>query len=112
VRRGIAELRSLLGANESELVARLFELLGDRAPAPDEFLPSTGIAQERERAFSASFIAGESYGTRASTVLLVRSDGTVLVRERSFGPGGASVGDAAQRFTLESPVSRASAARA
>lgn len=109
VRRGIAELRTLLAADETTLVDRLFELLADRAPAPEEFLPATGITRERERALSASFIASEKYGTRASTVLLIASDGQVLFRERSFGAGGVSLGETAQRFALEPGVSRAAA---
>ena len=112
VRRGIAEMRSLLGAEESALTVRLFELLADRAPAPDAYLPATGIARERERALSASFIAGEMYGTRASTLVLVRCDGDVLFRERSFGPGGAATGEIERRFTLDPAVNRPSAARA
>ena len=112
VRRGIAELNTLLAADESTLVARLFELLADRAPAPEEFLPATGVTRERERALSASFIAGETYGTRASTVLLIASDGQVLVRERSFGAGGVSLEETTQRFALEPGVRRASPARA
>jgi uncharacterized protein with NRDE domain len=112
VRRGIAEMQKLLGAEESVMTTRLFELLADRAPAPDEFLPATGIARDRERALSASFIAGEVYGTRASTLVLVRSDGDVLFRERSFGPGGVDTEEIEHRFTLAPALSRPSAARA
>lgn len=112
VLRGVAELRSLLGADENELITRLFALLADRAPAPDEFLPATGVTRERERGLSASFIAGETYGTRASTVVLVGSDGQAFVRERSFGPGGATRGEAEQRFALKRGVSRVPPARA
>ena len=107
VRRGIAELTSLLRAGESELVARLLQLLADRAPASDEFLPPNGVASERERA---SFIEGTTYGTRASTVLLVGADGRVLFRERCFGPQGAAAGDTEQRFEIE--LSRSSRAQA
>jgi uncharacterized protein with NRDE domain len=112
VRRGIAEMQKLLGAEESVMTTRLFELLADRAPAPDECLPATGIARDRERALSASFIAGEVYGTRASTLVLVRSDGDVLFRERSFGPGGVDTEEIEHRFTLAPALSRPSAARA
>lgn len=112
VRRGITEMQTLLGAEENVITARLFELLADRAPAPDEFLPATGIARDRERALSASFIAGEIYGTRASTLVLVHSDGDVLFRERSFGPGGIETGEIEHRFTLAPALGRPSAARA
>lgn len=110
VRRGVAELTALLRAGESELVTNLLQLLGDRAPAPDELLPSTGIALERERALSASFIGGTTYGTRASTVLLVGADARVLFTERRFGPAGAAAGETEQRFEIG--LRRSSRARA
>lgn len=107
VRRGIAELETLLGAGEDELTPRLMALLAERTPAPDDVLPSTGLAPERERALSASFIAGADYGTRASTIVLVRSDGAVLFRERSYGPTGILTGERAERFCLEQTITRA-----
>lgn len=88
VLRGIAVLKSLLGAGEPELLTALTELLTDRTPAPDHLLPSTGLEPERERAVSASFIPGDTYGTRASTIVLVGADGHVVFREQLFGPGG------------------------
>ena len=101
VQRGIATLSSLLDAGEAELTTELFTLLADRTPAPDHLLPTTGIALERERTLSAAFIASETYGTRASTVLLVASDGAVLFCERSFGPGGVLTGTREQRFRVD-----------
>jgi uncharacterized protein with NRDE domain len=105
VTRGIAELRVLLGASESELTRELFTLLADHAPAPEHLLPSTGIDPQRERALSASFIAGEAYGTRASTVVLVANDGNVLVREKRFGPGGLELGESELRFGITAVAS-------
>ena len=87
--------------NDSELMRRLVQLLADRAPAPDDLLPATGIALERERALSSSFIAGELYGTRASTVVLVREDGEALFLERTFGSGGVLAGETVQRFRVD-----------
>ncbi len=101
VQRGVAVLGGLLEAEESRLRVALFDLLAERAPAPDDLLPSTGIALERERALSASFIPGELYGTRASTVVLVGADGNVLYCERSFGPLGELLGSTEHRFVLE-----------
>lgn len=112
VRRGIAELSALLRAGEDELVTSLLQLLADRAPAPDALLPTTGVALERERALSASFIEGATYGTRASTVLLVRADARVLFRERSFGPEGAQLGEIEQRFEIALSCSSSAPARA
>ena len=101
VKRGIAELTSLLSAPEHELAGSLLELLGDRSPAPDHLLPSTGIDLERERALSASFIAGPTYGTRASTVLLVGHDGHATMYERRFGPAGVAAGESVLRFNID-----------
>jgi uncharacterized protein with NRDE domain len=110
VTRGIAELKTLLRASESELVRELFRVLEDRSSAPEHLLPSTGIDAQRERALSASFIAGETYGTRASSIVLIGNDGKVLVRERRFGPGGAELGESELRFDVtENPHARAQA---
>jgi len=100
VLRGIRVLKSLLGAGETELVTSLTELLGDRTPAPDHLLPSTGLDPQRERAVSASFIPGDTYGTRASTIVLVRADGHVVFREQLFGPGGVPEGCTELKFEL------------
>lgn len=110
VRRGIAELETLLCENESEIIERLTAVLSVRTPAPDHVLPSTGIALERERALSASFIAGRDYGTRASTIVLVGADGTALFRESTYGPAGQPTGVTQERYALE--ISRVRAAPA
>jgi uncharacterized protein with NRDE domain len=101
VLRGMSVLESLADASESALLDGLFAVLADSSVAPDHLLPATGIARERERDLSALFIPGEAYGTRASTVVLVRSDGDVVFAERSFGPRGRPLGTAEQRFTLQ-----------
>lgn len=105
VKRGIAELQALLRADEEELVQRLFALLADRAAADDHLLPATGVTLERERSLSASFISAAAYGTRASTVLLVGVDGSVVLNERAFGPYGRPAGTSEQRFQLERAIS-------
>jgi uncharacterized protein with NRDE domain len=104
VRRGTAVLSGLLKASESELTSALFDLLAERTPAPDHLLPSTGIAVQRERDLSAAFIPGESYGTRACTVVLVATDGSALFCERSFGPEGKLLGSTEQRFAVARDV--------
>ncbi len=64
----------------------LFHLMSDREVARDWELPSTGVPTDWERALSAIQIRANGYGTRATTVLTVRRDGTVLFLERSFEP--------------------------
>ncbi|KAA0890400.1 NRDE family protein [Oryzomonas rubra] len=65
----------------------LLELLSDATPFPDHLLPDTGVGRERERMLSPRFIAGESYGTRSSTVILVEREGVIRFTERSYAPG-------------------------
>ncbi|MGH3912878.1 MAG: NRDE family protein [Pseudonocardiaceae bacterium] len=65
-------------------------LLSDRRQASDELLPDTGIPLEWERLLSSAFIASPGYGTRSSTVLRVRHDGSFDIAERSFDPDGAT----------------------
>lgn len=102
VRKGRERVDALLGQTRSNLVDGLFELLADRTVAPDGELPDTGVGLQRERELSPCFIAGERYGTRASTVLLISRDNEVLFVERSFGPRGAPQGNVEHRFTLDS----------
>ena len=100
VEQGVAALRGLLNADEAQLTPALFNLLTDSTPAPDHLLPSSGLTLERERNRSPIFIPGETYGTRASTVVLVALDGSVLFVERRFGPRGVFLGATEQRFQL------------
>ncbi|UCF76718.1 MAG: NRDE family protein [Betaproteobacteria bacterium] len=104
VRMGRKRVAALLGHTQSNLVNGLFEFLADRTVAPDAELPDTGIGLQRERELSPCFIAGERYGTRASTVLLIGRDNEVLFLERTFGPGGAPLGAAEHRFSIEAPA--------
>ena len=57
-------------------------------------------ADWRARARFTPFIVDGTYGTRASTVILVSSDGTVRFHERRYGPGGESAGQSREEFAL------------
>lgn len=100
VRRGKQRLSALLKAEEAELVDGLLATLADRTAAPDSQLPDTGVGLQRERELSSAFVAGERYGTRASTALLVSRADKVVCVERRFGARGAPEGEAMQRFAL------------
>ncbi len=78
-------LERLLDAADPQ---RLLELLADDAPAADAELPETGVGMATEKLLSSVFIASQTYGTRASTVLMVDDQGTRRLVERSFGPFG------------------------
>lgn len=109
IKRSKQAMEALLGAGEAELTARLFEILADRSEAPDHELPDTGVGRQRERELSSNFISGNRYGTRASTVMLVDKDRSVLFIERSFGAGGKPLGEVANRFRLRDFTSSAAA---
>jgi len=98
VERCKASMRELLDGGETGLADGLFDLLADRTLAADDELPATGVPSERERMLSAPFIVAEGYGTRASTVLLADNDGTVIIKERSFGDGGAELARRSKGF--------------
>ena len=100
VRHGKQRLAALLGAEKTELIRELFNLLGDRSSAQDAELPDTGIGLQRERELSPAFVTGENYGTRASTVLLVDRDDEVTFIERIFGERGEPLETSARRFML------------
>jgi uncharacterized protein with NRDE domain len=78
----------------------LFDVLADRASAPDAELPDTGITRERERLLSAPFFVSADYGTRCSTVLALTRDGHVHLVERSFDAGGEITGDVEYGFDV------------
>ena len=97
------------GHNELDaLVGELFAALLDRLPAPDDELPRTGLATERERQLSSAFIhipsgVNGAYGTRCSTVVVVEASAgsrRVHVLERSYDASGREAGLRAERFEL------------
>jgi uncharacterized protein with NRDE domain len=97
---GKQRVTALLKAGEAELIEGLFDALADRTGAPDKDLPNSGVGLKRERELSPAFIAGERYGTRASTVLLVSNGNEVVFIERRFGALGAPQGETTRRFKL------------
>jgi uncharacterized protein with NRDE domain len=62
----------------------LLRLMASRELARDSELPNTGVPLDWERALSAIQIRAKGYGTRATTIVTVRRDGTVNFLERSF----------------------------
>ena len=74
-------------AQQAPGVDALFALLAQNTPAPDAQLPDTGIPLERERVLSSAFIRGSDYGTRASSLIMLRRNTTLFV-ERSFDAQG------------------------
>jgi uncharacterized protein with NRDE domain len=92
MRRGRAALAALL-ADDLIHEEALFDLLADRTPADDHELPDTGVGLHLERTLSSIFIAGDDYGTRSSTVLLIDAQGGVRMHERRWGANGVPAGE-------------------
>lgn len=72
---------------------RLLTLLADQEQPPDAELPETGVGIATEKLLSSVFIASQTYGTRASTVLIADDRGRRRLVERSFGPFGGHLGE-------------------
>jgi uncharacterized protein with NRDE domain len=89
----VDHLTAWVEAGKDGDIDSLFDLLADRGTWPDDVLPDTGIGIERERLLSSAFIVGETYGTRASTVVLVDHDDRTIIAERRFGPHGVLRGE-------------------
>ena len=97
VERGLAAFEPLIADDEPDPEALLM-LLHDGTPAADADLPVTGVGLERERMLSSLFITSATYGTRASSVLLLDAEGRGRFVERTFGAGGALTGTQAFSF--------------
>lgn len=78
----------LAGCLEAPRPDTLLQVVADRQQAGDHELPDTGVGAEMEKLLSSAFIVGRDYGTRASTALIRRHDGSLDMLERSFGPEG------------------------
>lgn len=78
----------------------LMDILADRTPAPDEALPHTGIDLQWERLLSPPFITSPLYGTRCTSVLRIRGEGTVDFLERRFDAHGNPSGDSRFEFSV------------
>lgn len=76
----------------------LFEALANDQIAADSTLPDTGVGIELERLLSPAFINGPQYGTRASTVIALGTDGILQFSERRFGPNGTPTGETRESF--------------
>ncbi|MFB9990324.1 NRDE family protein [Bacillus benzoevorans] len=72
VKFGKAGLLKTLSDPSLPMQEELFRLLQHADPAPDKLLPHTGVSLEWERMLSPLFIKSDDYGTRSSTVLLMR----------------------------------------
>ncbi|HQW60531.1 NRDE family protein [Thermomonas sp.] len=95
-RRLVAALQGWIDLGSDDLQA-VWDALADEHVAADADLPATGVGIDLERRLSPTFIRGETYGTRASTVIAVARDGRGFIHERRFGPHGVFEGESVLR---------------
>jgi uncharacterized protein with NRDE domain len=86
---------------ERDPSAALFALLSDAVQPPDDELPRTGVGIDWERRLGPVLITGRDYGTRASTVVSVSSDGSAVFEERTRGADGGVTGTVRETFIVE-----------
>lgn len=79
-------------------VEDLFHILKDDRKARDHELPETGVPLEWERTLSSMFIRSEGYGTRCSSIILIRHEGQIDFYERTYPTDGSA--PATVHFTL------------
>lgn len=102
-------LRECIGATSDNLSTPLFAALAQRAEAVDDALPDTGVSLELERRLSAAFIHSPGYGTRCSTLILVRADGLATFIERPFDDHGVAAADKTFIWRMTPVVERTTA---
>jgi uncharacterized protein with NRDE domain len=93
VTRAKERIAALLAA-EHPAPEQLCDAMDDRSQPADAQLPDTGIGIERERTLAPIFVAGEHYGTRAVTAVIVDAQARARLYERSYGPHGRYLSDA------------------
>lgn len=79
--------------------ARLFGVMADTRSATLEELPDTGVGSEREKLLGSPFIKNERYGTRCTTLIMLRSDGMYTFHEKRFDSQGQQTGES--RWTID-----------
>ncbi|HEU0264260.1 MAG TPA: NRDE family protein [Geobacterales bacterium] len=97
---GKERLAAIVGRGTAVEPAELLTLLATPAPFPEEILPRTGVSPEWERLLSPLFIHSPTYGTRASTILLMGNDGQVTFVEESFDATGMVTGSRSFSFRV------------
>lgn len=88
----------VLGRSPQPDLPALFEALADRQTATDDDMPATGLPLDREKLLSSPFIVSPDYGTRSSSVLVLREGGAGLLDERRFLPDGTVGGESRLAF--------------
>ncbi|WP_110678289.1 NRDE family protein [Salinicola sp. RZ23] len=83
----------------SDWQASMWQAMNDDRPATDTELPDTGVGLATERRLSPIFIVGETYGTRATTLVSAAAHGAITISERSYAAMGVPLGERVNEST-------------
>lgn len=107
VTTGKRRLKKLLDQSLKVIPEDLFTLLTDCTIPDDSQLPDTGIGLTWERILAPLFIISPKYGTRCSSVILVKKSGRIQFNERTYSSDNPLSGDAVTRtFSVDPHLSR------
>jgi len=88
VTSGKRRLAQLFARGELPSHAELFGVIADIEIPAQDLLPNTGVSPEYQRVLSPAFIRSPGYGTRATTLVGFRYDGSGFLLERSYDAHG------------------------
>ena len=99
---GKRRLERYLTKGSDVVLEDLITILSDRSIPRDNRLPDTGIGMEWERILAPIFIQSPNYGTRCSSVILIKYSGEIHFQERTYPQGTHQYIDLLRNFTLSS----------
>jgi uncharacterized protein with NRDE domain len=101
VTRSKDAMARLISEQESLSQDGLFHLLRDRTVAGDNQLPDTGVGTAWERILSPIFITSPTYGTRASTIILIEQQNFITITEKTFNDEPEHATSVAYEFQIQ-----------
>ena len=84
IKRGKKLLQGQLSGRETINIKKIWKFLADRCLPADEELPDTGVGLQWERILAPLFITSSDYGTRSSSIVLMKYSGQITFMERTF----------------------------
>jgi len=93
VTKGKSELKKLIDNTNKFNHEDIFGILKNSSYPPDSELPDTGVGLSWEHVLSPLFITSKFYGTRSSSVVLIKRSDRITFLERTFMPGNTVSGE-------------------
>jgi uncharacterized protein with NRDE domain len=103
VKKSKSSLKTIFDKKRIDAEA-VFEILSNQQYPPEDQLPDTGVGPFWERILSPVFIRSNLYGTRSSSILLVKKTGQVTFIERTFSTIDGGLHQNTQTFNFSGTV--------